>query len=308
MTRQLVFVHGRCQQHKDGGALKQEWIDCWSAGLKKADLKLPVTATDVHFPYYGDTLDQLSHGIPIGEAAKIIIKGKATPAEETFTLEILDDIREKCGISDEDLHKVAGRRVTEKGIQNWPFVLAVLRALDELVPAASSQAVALFTQDVYDYLTNEDIRNDIDGGFADAMNKASQSGDDVIVVAHSLGTIVAYNALLHHPDSGKWTVPLLVTVGSPLGISAINTRIRSLGAEPEQRIPPNVQRWFNAMDARDIVALYPLDKQHFELDPANPPITNKTDVDNDTENRHGISGYLGDMTVAETIRTAVTAS
>lgn len=26
MTRQLVFVHGRTQEHKDADALKAEWI------------------------------------------------------------------------------------------------------------------------------------------------------------------------------------------------------------------------------------------------------------------------------------------
>jgi hypothetical protein len=55
--------------------------------------------------------------------------------------------------------------------------------------------------------------------------------------------------------------------------------------------PPNVSRWFNAMDERDVVALYPLTSENFNVD---PPIENKTDVDNPTPNRHGISGYLGD--------------
>ena len=60
--------------------------------------------------------------------------------------------------------------------------------------------------------------------------------------------------------------------------------------------------WFNAMDQRDVVALYPLDGTHFPIDPA---IENKTDVDNDTENRHGISGYLTDKVVAKRIYDAL---
>jgi hypothetical protein len=64
-----------------------------------------------------------------------------------------------------------------------------------------------------------------------------------------------------------------------------------------------VKKWFNAMDERDIVALYPLSKKYFQV---TPQIENKTDVQNPTENRHGISGYLGDPEVARRIHAALT--
>ena len=59
------------------------------------------------------------------------------------------------------------------------------------------------------------------------------------------------------------------------------------------------------MDERDVVALYPLDQSGFPIMPA---IENKTDVDNDTENQHGISGYLEDKAVAKRIYDALTAA
>ena len=55
------------------------------------------------------------------------------------------------------------------------------------------------------------------------------------------------------------------------------------------------------MDERDVVALHPLDSANFNIDPA---IENKTDVNNHTDNRHGITGYLDDATVAKRIRDA----
>ena len=69
--------------------------------------------------------------------------------------------------------------------------------------------------------------------------------------------------------------------------------------------PANVVTWFNAMDKRDVVALYPLDNKNFPLTPA---IDNKTDVHNGTSNAHGISGYLSDKEVAMKIYDAVTKS
>jgi hypothetical protein len=49
--------------------------------------------------------------------------------------------------------------------------------------------------------------------------------------------------------------------------------------------------------------LYPLNDAFFPTDPA---VENKTDVDNPTENRHGIEGYLADPVVAAKIYEGVT--
>ena len=59
------------------------------------------------------------------------------------------------------------------------------------------------------------------------------------------------------------------------------------------------------MDKRDVVALYPLDKKSFPLNPETPAIENKIDVRNQTSNRHGIAGYLDDQEVAKRIYDAL---
>ncbi len=56
------------------------------------------------------------------------------------------------------------------------------------------------------------------------------------------------------------------------------------------------------MDERDIVALYPLDGRNFSIQ---PPIENKTDADNFTDNRHSIPGYLSDPEVARRLHDAL---
>jgi hypothetical protein len=62
--------------------------------------------------------------------------------------------------------------------------------------------------------------------------------------------------------------------------------------------PPCVGQWFNAYDDRDVVALSPLDARTFNV---TPPIENKSDVLNFTDNRHGIEGYLADSVVARQV-------
>ena len=63
-----------------------------------------------------------------------------------------------------------------------------------------------------------------------------------------------------------------------------------------------MSKWFNAMDERDIVPLYALDSENFDV---TPPIENKTDVDNFTDNHHGIIGYLSDAEVAKRLHEAL---
>ncbi len=53
MTGQLVFVHGRSQEHKDAAALKGTWIAALREGLAKSGLDLPIPETNIRFPYYG---------------------------------------------------------------------------------------------------------------------------------------------------------------------------------------------------------------------------------------------------------------
>jgi hypothetical protein len=67
--------------------------------------------------------------------------------------------------------------------------------------------------------------------------------------------------------------------------------------------PACIDGWYNALDDRDVVALYALRPVRFPLE----DIENKIDVDNFTRNRHGIEGYLSDPEVAERIHRALVA-
>lgn len=73
-----------------------------------------------------------------------------------------------------------------------------------------------------------------------------------VLVGHSLGSVVAYEALCANI---QWKVHTLVTLGSPLGIPELV--FDQLTPRPTQGKGtwPNVQRWVNIADKGDIVAL-----------------------------------------------------
>ena len=295
--KKLILIHGRAQEDKDSIALKAEWVDAWKKTAQAAGLQVTMVDTNIRFPYYGDTLRDLVKGLPLGEAARIVIRGPASgepqhvsKAQQEFAARIIMEIAEKRGIASDEIAEASGQSVAERGPLNWKWVLGILRVLDKRDDGG--KAIALFTNDVYQYLKNPNVQQVIDDGVSDALERDVET----VVVAHSLGTVVAYRLLALRGAERGWKVPLFITLGSPLAVTAIKEALEV------RRHPQCVDHWFNAMDPQDAVSLYPLDTEHFKVD---PQIENKTSVRNPTPNRHGISGYLGDADVARRMHAAL---
>ncbi|EEA04357.1 hypothetical protein BH160DRAFT_0259 [Burkholderia sp. H160] len=279
----LVFIHGRDQQGKDADQLQRVWEEAFDCGLDKAGLPRPQNLI-VHFPYYGDALDELVKQLDEPLLVDIKSKGvKPDTPEAGFRGQLLTEIATNAAIPDAEIAASAGVSVQEKGPLNWAWVHAILRTLDKESPFGDA-VLDGFTRDVYVYLTYPAVSKRIDAIVA----KTIPLGEPCVVVAHSLGTIVAYQVLSDLAQAVD--VCGLVTVGSPLGLASIRDHL----PVPLAR-PTGVKNWQNAFDKRDVVALLPLDGTTWSIQ---PPIENFSGVDNFTDNRHGISGYLDDATVA----------
>jgi hypothetical protein len=293
--RQLIFVHGRSQQGKDSIALKQEWVGAWERGLAKSGLTNPLPDRQIRFPFYGDTLVQMLAGMDADRAVDVIVRGPGLEnASEAVMREMINEIATAAGVAEADVRDVLKSDVIEKGPLNWGWVQGILEALDEVSPL-SKALVALTTADVSNYLTQPATRREIDAG----VRGAALPGMDAVIVSHSLGTVVAYSTLMGKSGT-SWPgvpVPLFVTLGSPLAVNAVKSRLRP-------HTFPRVGHWFNAMDEGDVVSLHPLTPNHFNTGKF---IENDTTVENHTDNQHGISGYLDDRTVARKIFDALTA-
>jgi hypothetical protein len=290
-AERIVLIHGRAQEHKDSIALKGEWLEAFRFGLAKSNLALPLAEDQIKFPYYGQTLfDLVSNAAAVAE---VVVRGTDTAErdEQRFQQAVLEEVQRSLGISDAQVDAALPGDVRQRGPANWEWVQGILAAIDQ-VPGLSAASIALVTRDVYQYLKNPTVRKKIDDGVLQAM----VPGVPTVVVSHSLGTVVAYNLLRREGAARGWVVPLFVTLGSPLGVTAIRQAMAPI------EFPGCASAWFNAMDERDVVALYPLTQDRFDVDPA---IVNKTDVRNHTDNRHGIGGYLDDDEVARRIHAAL---
>ncbi len=157
--------------------------------------------------------------------------------------------------------------------------LLLRQLLQRLIPDADSY---IFT----------DMRNPIQ----DRLRQALDAVDGpVVVVSHSLGTMIAYDVLSEPRFAGR-AVPLLVTLGAPLGY----TEIQDVIARP-LRIPAPVQLWANFADQLDVITLDTTLADDFG---GGPRIVD-TRVDNPSPNNHAACGYLRAAPVRSRVAAAV---
>ena len=153
----------------------------------------------------------------------------------------------------------------------------------------AQRAVPAFTQ-MARYLADDELRERIGSVVAALID-----GDTRIVVAHSLGSIVAWEVchLMDRP------LPLLLTLGSPLGIgTVVYPRLR-----PQ---PPGwpgcVERWMNVAHHDDFIAVEPA------LDGLFASGDGRRISDHMARSRidhHGITGYLEEPAAGGAIAAAL---
>jgi endonuclease G len=246
----LVFLHGRGQQGRDPVALRSRWAGGLARGLAGAGLA-PVDVADVWFPFYGD-----AHAGAIGGGARdgrerITVHPLAPTVVEALAPEdagprtlyatLLQEAAERAGMPPEQPREglfggLAGGLVS--GLQPQLSWLAARSGLDDVV-------IGTAFADVAAYLDRAGVRDTV---LASVLDAFPDSGE-VVLVSHSLGTVVAMDLLTRLPPGA--TVPLLVTAGSPLGMDAVHKRLLTGGPQ----LPPVVGGWLNAWCPADAVAI-----------------------------------------------------
>lgn len=286
--RKILFIHGRAQGGKDPVTLKQEWLTALDAGCDKAGIARADPRV-VSLPYYGDRLDELVATFDAPLSSEIRTRGGLANADpyQQFRQSVAEDVQKAAGVLDSEAEQYLSPDERARGPANWEWVQAVLRAIDQHLPGGAAKLIERVTRDVWVYLTAPGVRTEIDN-----IVRAQLSADETVVVGHSLGSIVGY--LVLRESTLKLNVVRYVTLGSPLGIQAIRRRLSPL------KYPANVGHWYNAYDERDVVALRGLDPTSFPITPA---VNSSSHVNNKTDNRHGIVGYLDDQEVARKIMT-----
>lgn len=109
----------------------------------------------------------------------------------------------------------------------------------------------LILRDVDDYYAEADLRKLTNARLVDACLDGLPAGERVVVVAFSMGTLVAYDALR---DDATLPVGALVTCGSPLAMPSFYRKVEATaprGMRPRTPFPKQLRLWVNAWTRDD---------------------------------------------------------
>ncbi|MGW3384518.1 hypothetical protein ACWDCO_30660 [Streptomyces albogriseolus] len=190
---------------------------------------------DVAVAYYSDTLR------PPGRQGGEATLDDLDPFEQQLALAWLEQLGLPGGVA-------AGPRTRMlRQAVSW---LATRRNLGK---RPTELFVAAFFREVATYLRTAESPQR--AAARDRVARAVTEHSPRVIIAHSLGSVVAYEALWAHP---QLETELLITVGSPLALPhAVFPRLQPAHVGLVGRRPPGVRRWVNLADPGDLVAIPP---------------------------------------------------
>lgn len=177
---------------------------------------------------------------------------------------------------------------------------ALLRGLTDLI-------TGMALPDVQDFLFDPAHRKQMEDVL---LARLRSGGGPFVVVAHSQGTMIAYD-VLRQLTKADIDVRLLVTIGSPLGLPAVRSVFKKWTGAKRLPFPACVTRWLNVAAEGDVVALD--ENLTDDIGPhaadafANYVIKRRERDQNPLfgGNAHSSMGYLSTPTVQEAVRDAV---
>lgn len=129
-----------------------------------------------------------------------------------------------------------------------------------LIPLIPDQRIKSSVQETERYFRNAD---NIGCSLRDLqkvpLREAARQGDRVLLIGHSMGSVIAFDALweLHHLEGITCCVDCFLTIGSPLGLKFVQHRLLCNGKHHPQRFPGNIRSWVNISAHGDLIALDP---------------------------------------------------
>ena len=236
----MIGIHGIAKQQLGRHQLRQLWRPALADGLERA-AGHPVGLPPLDIAFYGDVfLPSPTAGTKAGTDADEVLLDDLTDDELADLTAAVPE-----AVSEQEL--AAAEADTSKGYTRVPLPLqAAMRALDKRFGPAAGVLYLGELRQVRRYLCSAEVKSTVDARVAAAIG-----ADCRILVAHSLGSVVALEYLRQHPEHH---VDLLLTMGSPLGLRMVCTRLPDPAFGTAPGGPGNVGTWVNLRDPRDPVA------------------------------------------------------
>lgn len=165
----------------------------------------------------------------------------SNPRQQELLRSIADKVQAAAEV--DETVAVAEIRALDVGVRALPLPGFMRRFL-------TRHLTRLLLRDVNNFLFDEEKRVKMEDSL---LQRLRAGGGPFVVVAHSQGTMIAWNVLrrLRKEDAD---VRLFVTVGSPLGLEEVQDQLKAFTGSKKLPFPPCVGKWVNVADLFDPVA------------------------------------------------------
>ena len=269
----IVGVHGIAQQFRGPEQLTDEWLAPMVDSVAQSGLR--IKRAHLTNAFYGG-----------------VFREKGSTRGQTDGTDRSDDEHPDF----EQLVGLLSQTVDRAGSPS--SLQAALRALSKrpYFAGVAEKAFVGSLKQVVSYMNDAAVRD-----YAQTVVDSAVSHATKVIVAHSLGSVVAFEALHRFGGSEKWSnVHSLVTLGSPLGIpNLIFDRLRPGPNAGVGYSPDRISSWTNISDDGDVVALTK------QLNPLFSGHIDDLRVDNGSK-VHDISPYLSAPETGQAIAAALT--
>ncbi len=246
MAKKIIFIHGR-DQKPDKAPLQALWYDAIEHGLQRdcgdSSSLQAFRNVEKRFVYYGELSNTLLKKPTEDPASRQQALAKLKEYQTSQFDEATYDDVSKMGFLKEAL------------ADTFSAILGRMGVAETLITMVAPDMAHYWNEDSY---FGSDVRHRL----MVELKEALDNQDDVMIVSHSLGSIISYDVLWKLSHYGEYRldygadkkVDLLVTLGSPLGDENVKDRLKGSRLKGEKKYPLNIQQWINISAEDDFIS------------------------------------------------------
>ena len=165
----------------------------------------------------------------------------------------IDAVIEQSEVSEKDVAEATSWR---RKLTRWIYRFGDM--VPFLIPHVANEKMAVHLRDLQRYLRDDNgIATHARRMLKMRLRAADEAGQPVLLIAHSMGSVIAYDSLweMSHGSRDHMRLDMLLTMGSPLGQKFMQKRLKGAGQPGYARYPTNIGRWKNLAAIGDLTAL-----------------------------------------------------
>lgn len=251
--KHIILIHGRHFKPKKS-VLTKNWKDALEHGITRDNTSSILKKyKDVKktMVYYGDISNEFlrGKGKRYTESTDIIDRRKAIIALKDFSTKHFKDPQAKTIYND-----LPGKTSMKEAIADAIGGVAALLGIGK-------HLISYVAPDMPHYWNSEsEFGSQVRWRLTEPLAKALKNNDDVLLISHSLGTMISYDVLWKLSYYGEFQhirdkkITQLITLGSPLGDETIKDNLKGSKVKGRRRYPHNIKAWDNFAAEDDYIA------------------------------------------------------